>query len=161
MADVGTCWNGNSEEYKVTMEDHFGFSWKEPTGVPPMGEASLVLPPYTASTGSQPEGPDPYLGTRDASNIPGNADRQACKMDDVCSDGRDMFSVAGGETHRPWALGERDLESLYADLHGEDYVMVLDVAISYMAADDPFASDFQVHEAVVCEENDFHDWSYE
>ena len=82
-------------------------------------------------------------------------------MDDVCSDGRDMFSVAGGETHRPWALGERDLESLYADLHGEDYVMVLDVAISYMAADDPFASDFQVHEAVVCEENDFHDWSYE
>ena len=82
MADVGTDWQGLSREYKVTMEENYEFSWKEFTGVPPMGEASLVLPPCTASTGLHPSEPNPYLGKRDASNISGNAERQSFKMDE-------------------------------------------------------------------------------
>ena len=53
------------------------------SGIPLMGEASLILPPFKASTGLQPTEPNPYLGTRDASYTSGSADRHACKMDDA------------------------------------------------------------------------------
>ena len=108
MADVGTEWQGSSMEYEVTMEEHYAFSWKESTGVPPMGEASLVLPPYTASTGLQPSEPNPYLGTRDASYTCGSAEHQACDMAGVFRDGfgeklsmEDAFSPEEGHLYRP------------------------------------------------------------
>ena len=50
MAEVATSWNGLSDEYKVTMEDHYGFSWEESSGVPPMGEASFMPVSYTHLT---------------------------------------------------------------------------------------------------------------
>ena len=73
------------------MEDQYEFSLEESIGVPPSGEADLQLPPHTASTGSQPEGPDPYRDTRDASYISGNAKRHPCKMSDVDSEWADEF----------------------------------------------------------------------
>ena len=76
MHDVGTSWNGTSVVHEVTMVNHYEFSLEESIGVPPSGEAGLQLPPHTASTGLQPEGPDPYRDTRDASYISGNAERR-------------------------------------------------------------------------------------
>ena len=159
MADVGTEWQGLSRDYEVTMEEHYEFSWKEFTGVPPMGEASLVLPPYTASTGLQPSEPNPYLGKGDASMTYGNAERQACKKDDVCSE--DEFSPAVDQLYSPWPLGEKDMMSLFTDLHGEDYVAALDVAMCNMKAEQeqPFMSEWQVQEAVRCEESNFEEWA--
>ena len=133
MADVGTEWQGSSMEYEVTMEEHYAFSWKESSGVPPMGEASLILPPYTASTGLQPSEPNPYLGTRDASMTSGNAERQACKMDDVCSE--DSFSPTDDQLYSPWPLGENHMQSLFVNLHGEDYIEALDIAMCNLAAE--------------------------
>ena len=72
MHDVGTDWNGTTVSYQVTMEDNYQFAWGEEvksleqSGVPLMGEASLALPQFKASTGLQPTEPNPYLGTRDA-----------------------------------------------------------------------------------------------
>ena len=68
MHDVGTSWNGPSVVHEVTMGDHYEFSLEE-LGVPPSGEACVQLPPHTASTGLQPEGPGPYRDTRDVSYI--------------------------------------------------------------------------------------------
>ena len=69
MYEEGTSWNGKSVAHEVTMEDHYGFSWEQSIGVPPNGEASLILPPRTASTGAHPEGPTPYLDTRVTSDL--------------------------------------------------------------------------------------------
>ena len=85
MHGLGTSWNGMSVAHEVTLEDNYGFSWEKSIGVPPSGKASLTLPPRTVSIGLQPEGPSPYLDTRDASYISGNAKRQACNMGDVNS----------------------------------------------------------------------------
>ena len=78
-----------------------------------------MLTPYTASTGSHPEGPDPYPDKRDASYISGNAECQSCKMDDVCCEGEDAFSLAEDQLYSPWKLGENDLQLLFANLHRE------------------------------------------
>ena len=120
-----------------------------------MGEASFVLPPYTASTGLQPSEPNPYLGKGDASMTYGNAERQACKKDDVCSE--DEFSPAVDQLYSPWPLGEKDMQSLFTDLHGEDYIAALDIAMCNMKAEreQPFMSEWQVQEAVRSEESNF------
>ena len=161
MAEVTSNWNGFSEEYKVTMDDHYGFSWEESSGVPPLGEASFILPPHMASTGLQPEGPNPYLGKRDASIASGNAERQTCDMDDVCREGWDAFSLEEEQLYSPWTLGEKDLQSLFADLHSEDYVAALDIAMCNMVAEgeQPFSAEWQVRETVRSKESDFEGWS--
>ena len=150
MHYVGTSWNGVSVVHEVTMEDHYEFSWKESIGVPPNGEASLILPPYTASTGLQPEGPSPYRDTRDASYITGNADRQTCKMADVDSEWGDAFSPCDDQLYSPWSLGENDMQSLFTELHEDDYVAALDIAMCNLKAggDQPLLTDWQVHETV-------------
>ena len=150
MAEVATSWNGPSAEYKLTMEDHYEFSWEESSGVPPMGEASCILPPFTASAGLQPVGPNPYRGKRDACNISGNAERQACEMDDVYSEGGDAFSLADDQLYSPWTLGENDMQSLFVDLHGEDYVAALDIAMCNMVAEgkQSLIAEWQVQEIV-------------
>ena len=62
MHPAGIDWQGLTVAHEVTMEDHYEFSWGEdtenvcPLGVQSMGEASLVLPPFMAGTGSEPEG---------------------------------------------------------------------------------------------------------
>ena len=107
MHAVGTTWNGVSEAYEVTMEDHYEFSWgediawKEPLGVQSMGETSSMLPPFTTSTGLEPTEPNPYLGTRNASYTRGSAERQACKMDDVYSEGSGEKLLAE-DVFPPW-----------------------------------------------------------
>ena len=128
MHAVGMSWNGVCESYEVTMEDHYEFQcvedsgWKNPPGVQPMGEASDILPPYSVGTGLEPEGPDPYLGTRDASYTCGNAKRQACKMDDVCRgemlSEEDAFTPEGDCVYHTWSLGENNMESFFVDIHG-------------------------------------------
>ena len=119
--------------HEVTMEDHYEFSWGEdtenvcPLGVQSMGEASLVLPPFMAGTGSEPEGLDPYQGKRDASSACGNAERCTWKMDDVCSDGlvqgtlpEEAFAPCKEQLYSPWSLGEHDMQSLFVELHEND-----------------------------------------
>ena len=148
MHDVGTNWNGTSVTHEVTMEDHYEFSWGkdieqgEPLRAPPMGEASLVLPPFMASTGLQPSEPNPYLGTRDASYTSGSANHHACKMDDAYvieseEEGIpwDDFSPTDDQLYSPWQLGEHDMQALFMDLHSEDYMEALDVAMANLEAD--------------------------
>ena len=119
MHDVGTSWNGTSVVHELTMEDHYEFSLEE-LGVPPSGEACLQLPPHTASTGSQPEGPDPYRDTRDASYISGNAERYPCKMGDVDSKWVDVFLPGDDHVYSHWSLGESDMQSLFVEMHEND-----------------------------------------
>ena len=128
-----------------------------------MGEASFILPPHTTSTGLQPSGPNPYLGTRDASNISGNAKRQACKMDDVYSEGRDAFSLADDQLYSPWPLGENDMQSLFVDLHSDDYMEALDIAMYNLEAkgEEPFMNEWQVQDIVRSKEREFECWSSE
>ena len=107
MHAIGMRWNGVCVSHEVTMEDHYEFhcvgdsGWKKPPDVQSMVEASAILPPYLTSTELEPEGPDPYLGTRDASYTCGNANRQACKMDDVYREGSgEMVSEEDTFFHR-------------------------------------------------------------
>ena len=129
--------------YEVTMEDHYEFQcgedsgWEKQPGVQSMGEASAVLPPYPSSTVLEPEGADPYFGTRDASYTYGNAKCQACKMDDVFSEGSEekvseegVFSLEEDNMYSPWLLGENDMQSLFVELHSDDYMEALDIAMN-------------------------------
>ena len=134
MHDVGTSWNGTSVVHEVTMENHHKFSLEKSIGVPPSGEAGLQLPPHTASTGLQPEGPDPYRDTRDASYISGNAERRPCKMGDVDSEWADAFLPGDDHVYSHWSLGESDMQSLFVEMHENDYIEALDIAMSNLAA---------------------------
>ena len=88
MHEVGTQWNGATETYNLGMGDNYSYESGEKglhveQVVPLMGEASVKLPPFKASTGLLPDVPNPYLDQRDASKVYGNDDRQACKTADV------------------------------------------------------------------------------
>ena len=150
MHDVGTSWNGPSEVHEVTMEDNYEFSLEESRGVPPSGEAGLQLPPHTANTGLQPEGPDPYQDTRDASYISGNAERRHCKMGDVDSEWADAFLPSNDHLYSQWSLGESDMQSLFVEMHENDYLEALDFTMSNLAAEgeQPFIAEWQVQETV-------------
>ena len=80
-------------------------------------------------------------------------------MDDVCSE--DTFSPADDQLYSPWPLGENDMQSLFVDLHGEDYVAALDIAMCNMKAerDQPFMAEWQVRDTVRNEESDFEGWA--
>ena len=148
MHDVRKQWNGTTVTHQVTMEDNYQFTWgdtlrkTEQKGVPLMGEASLVLPPFKASTGLQPTEPNPYLGTRDASYTSGSADHHACKMADAFSveTGERMiptddFSPTDDQLYSHWQLGENDMQALFMDLYSDDYVVALDVAMANLEAE--------------------------
>ena len=158
------------------MEDHYEFQcgedsgWEKPLGVQSLGEASAILPPYLTSTGLEPEGPDPYLGTRDASYTYGNAKWQACKMDDMFSKGsgekvskEDAFSLKEDRMYSPWLLGENDMQSLFADLHNDDYTEAVDIVMSNLEVEGgrPFLDDWQVREIVRNKEKEFESWPHE
>ena len=89
----------------------------------------------TASTGLQPEGPDPYRDTRDASYISGNAERYPCKMGGVDSEWADAFSPGDDHVYSHWSLGESDMQSLFVEMHENDYIGALDVAMCNLAAE--------------------------
>ena len=170
MHPVGTEWQGLTENYEVTMEDHYGFSRGEdtknvfPLGVQSMGEASSMLPPYMAGAGSEPEGLDPYQGKRDASNISGNAERCTWKMDNVYSEGpEEAFAPCKEQLYSPWTLGENDLQSLFVELHENDYLEALDVAMNNLEAEgtQPFMHEWQVQEIVRSKEKEFECWTSE
>ena len=176
MHEVGKSWNGVCVSHEVTMEDHYEFHlvgdegcMKTPT-VHPMGEASDILPPYSVGTGEEPEGPDPYLGTRDASYTCGNAERQACKMDDVCREvsgemlsEEDAFAPEGDRVYHTWSLGENNMQSLFVDLHCDDYMEALDMAMSNLPVKGsrPFLDEWKVRETFKCNKKEFECWSHE
>ena len=176
MHAVGTTWNGLSVAHEVTMEDHYEFSWGEdiewmnPLGVQSMGEASSMLPPFMTGTGLEPIVSNPYLGTRDASYTCGSAKRQTCDMGDVNWDGlgetlsmEDTFLPEEGQLYCPWELGEHDMQSLFVELHGNDYLEALDIAMCNLEAEgeQPFMNEWQVQEIVRSEENEFECWTSE
>ena len=53
------------------------------------------------------------------------------------------------------------MQSLFVDLHSEDYVAALDIAMCNMKAEreQPFMSEWQVQEAVRSEESNFEGWA--
>ena len=163
MQAVGTTLNGLSVAHEVTMEDHYKFSWGEdiewmnPLGVQSTGEASSMLPPYMTGTRLEPIVSNPYLGTRDTSYTCGSAERQTCNMGGVNWDGlgeklsmEDTFSPKEGQLYCPWELGEHDMQSLFVELHGSDYLEALDIAMCNLEAEreQPFMNDWQVQEIV-------------
>ena len=159
MRNVGTDWNGTTVSHQVTMEDNYQFTLGEEvrnveqSGVPLMGEASLPLPPFKASTGLQPIEPNPYLGTRDASYTFGSADRHAYKMDDAYVVGpgekgtpwEDLYP-SDDQLYSPWQLGEHDMQALFMDLHSDNYMEALDVTMANLEAypESTFITDWQV-----------------
>ena len=141
------------------MEDYYEFSWGEdigwtnPPGVQPMDEASLILPPYMTGTGLEPIVSNQYLGTRNASYTCGNAKRQTCDMGDVNLNGlgeklskEDAFSPKESQLYCPWELGEHDMQSLFVELHGNNYLEALDIAMGSLEdeREQPFMSEWQV-----------------
>ena len=129
-----------------------------------------MLPPFMAGTGLKPEVSNPYLGTRDASYTCGSAKHQTCDMADVFSDGsgeklsmEDAFSPKEGHLYRPWELGEHDMQSLFVELHGNDYLEALDIAMCNLVAEgeQPFLDEWQVQKTVRSEEKEFECWTSE
>ena len=47
----------------------------------------------------------------------------------------DTFSPDRDRLYNPWLLGKNDMQSLFADLHGDDYMEALDVAMSNLAVE--------------------------
>ena len=138
----------------------------EKQGVPLMGEASLIQPPFKASTGLQLVEPNPYLGTRDASYTLGSATRCACKMDNgyVTEPGEkfwDEFSPADDLLYSQWQLGENDMQALFMDLHSDDHLVALDMAMTNLEVEQKktFMDDWKVYQTMLENDESFQNWT--
>ena len=75
----------------------------------------------------------------------------------------DDFSPADDQLYSPWQLGEHDMQALFMDLHSEDYMEALDVAMANLEADpgNTFITDWQVQQTMVENDEAFEKWSRE
>ena len=82
-------------------------------------------------------------------------------MGDVDSEWEDAFLPCDDHLYSLWSLGESDMKSLFAELHEDDYVAALDVAMCNLAAEgeQPFIAEWQVQETVRSRESEFQSWS--
>ena len=73
----------------------------------------------------------------------------------------DTFLPEEEQLYIPWPLGENDMQSLFVEMHKNDYMEALDIAICNLEAErgQPFMNEWQVQETVRDKEREFECWS--